>query len=240
MVPNTDIMRFATDNKQFTRKELIVYLEKHQQSVSPNAVSVQLKRLLDNHALIRSKIGVYALPEQAKTDFFITNTNDIKQISKQIKERFPFINFCVWNSKVILSYMHHIPKLNFLLVDIERDATESVFNALNTDNSNPVFLMPTQTDFDRYIIGNEAIIVRTLISESPLQIFENIPAPTIEKILVDVVGDVEFSFLQGSEMHYVYKTIFEQHKVNKNKLLRYATRHGRKQEVQQLLNDNNL
>jgi hypothetical protein len=240
MVTNADIMRFAANNKQFTRRELIVYLEKHQQSISPNAISVQLKRLLDNHTLIRTKIGVYTLPEQSETNFFITNTDDVKQISGQIKQQFPFINFCVWNSKIILPYMHHVPNLNFLLVDVERDATEAVFNALNTDNSNRVFLIPTQTDFDRYIIGNKAIIVRTLVSESPLQVFENIPAPSIEKILVDVMGDVEFSFLQGAELHYVYTTIFERHKISKNKLLRYATRRGRKQEIQQLLNDNNL
>jgi hypothetical protein len=54
------------------------------------------------------------------------------------------------------------------------------------------------------------------------------------------VGDVEFSFLQGSEVNYVYTTIFERHNVNKNKLLRYATRRGRKEEVEQLINANKL
>jgi hypothetical protein len=240
MVTNTDILRFTADNKRFTRKELIVYLEKHQQSVSPNAVSVQLKRLLNNNALIRPKLGVYALPEQSKTDFFVANIDDVKQISEQIKQEFPFVNYCVWNSKVILPYIHHVPNLNFLVVDVERDATEAVFNVLNSNNSNRIFLMPTQTDFDRYIIGNKAIIVRQLVSEAPLQFFENVPVPTIEKILVDMVGDVEFSFLRGAEMYYVYTTVFERHKINKNKLLRYATRRGRKQEVQQLLTDNDL
>ncbi len=79
-----------------------------------------------------------------------------------------------------------------------------------------------------------------LISESPLQLVEGINTPTIEKVLVDIVGDVEFSFLQGSEINYVFTTIFERHSINKNKLLRYATRRGRKDEVEQLLNVNIL
>jgi len=58
--------------------------------------------------------------------------------------------------------------------------------------------------------------------------------------LVDILDDIEFSFLQGSELHYAYITIFERHNINKNKLLRYATRRGRKQEVERLLKANKL
>jgi hypothetical protein len=100
--------------------------------------------------------------------------------------------------------------------------------------------MPSLTDFERYINGNEAIIIRPLITEAPIQMIDGINTPAIEKILVDIVRDIEFSFLQGSEINHVYTTIFERHSVNKNKLLRYATRRGRKQEVEQLLNANKL
>ena len=100
--------------------------------------------------------------------------------------------------------------------------------------------MPSLTDIERYINTNEAIIIRPLISESPLQLVDGIKTPAIEKILVDIVGDLEFNFLQGSEINYVYSSIFERHNVNKNRLLRYATRRGRKEEVEQLINTNKL
>ena len=111
---------------------------------------------------------------------------------------------------------------------------------LNTESNKRVFLLPSLTDFERYISTNDAIIIRLLISESPLQLVEGISTSTIEKVLVDIVGDVEFSFLQGSEINHVYTTIFERHNVNKSKLLRYATRRGRKEEVEQLINANKL
>ncbi|MDP4241010.1 MAG: hypothetical protein Q8904_16225 [Bacteroidota bacterium] len=82
---------------------------------------------------------------------------------------------------------------------------------------------------------NDAIIFRPLISDSPLQLVKDINTPTLEKILVDIVGDIAFSFLQGSEINHIYTTIFERHSINKNKLLRYATRRARKEEVEELL-----
>jgi hypothetical protein len=124
---------------------------------------------------------------------------------------------------------------------LQTEKADRIFlNNLNTESNKRVFLLPSLTDFERYISTNDAIIIRLLISESPLQLVEGISTPTIEKVLVDIVGDVEFSFLQGSEINYVYTTIFERHNVIKNKLLRYATRRGRKEEVEQLINANKL
>lgn len=100
--------------------------------------------------------------------------------------------------------------------------------------------MPSSADFERYINTNEAIVIRPLTSESPLKLVDDINTPTIEKIMVDIVGDVEFSFLRGVEINYVYNTIFEKHNINKNKLLRYASRRGRKQLVEELIKTNNL
>ena len=71
--------------------------------------------------------------------------------------------------------------MNHMFVDIEREVAESVFNLLNAENNKRVFLMPSVTDFKRYISNNEAIIIRPLISESPLQLVEGINTPTIEK-----------------------------------------------------------
>jgi predicted transcriptional regulator of viral defense system len=240
MITNADILNFAANNKQFTRKSLIDYLKKQHPSVSSNAVSMPLKRLLEKQELTRIELGVYAVVGKSKTVFSTAISDEIKQTSERIKQQFPFVNFCIWNSHIIASYTLHVPNIDFLLVDVERDAAESVFNFLNTNTSKRIFLTPSQTDFDRYITGSEVIIIRLLTSEAPLQTIETIPTPTIEKILVDIAGDAEFTFLQGAEIHAVYTNMFERHNVNTNKLLRYAARRGRKEKIQQLLKDTNL
>jgi len=240
MVTTNDILNFAFTNKLFTRKELITNLKSEDQIGSPGTFSEQLNRLLKSGQLVRIERGVYKLQDEARKDFSVVCSEEMRQINHRIKAQFPFVDYCLWPASTLMPYMHHIPNLNFLFVDVEREVAESVFNLLNTDSNKRVFLLPSLTDFERYINNNDAIIIRTLISESPLQLVEGIKTPTIEKVLVDITGDVEFSFLQGSEINYVYTTIFERHNVNKNKLLRYATRRGRKEEVEQLINSNKL
>jgi len=240
MVTTNDILNFAFTHKMFTRKELIISLKSEDQIGSPGTFSEQLNRLLKSGQLVRVERGVYKLPDNARKDFSVVCSEEIKQINQQIKTQFPFVDYCLWSASTLAPYMHHIPNLNLLFVDVEREVAESVFNLLNADSNNRVFLMPTLTDIERYISTNDAIIIRPLISESPIRLVEGINTPTIEKILVDIVGDVEFYFLQGSEINYVFTTFFERHSINKNKLLRYATRRGRKEEVEQLLNANKL
>lgn len=240
MVTTNDILNFAFTHKVFFRKELIANLKSQKQIGFPNSLSEQLNRLLKSGQLIRLERGIYTLPDKVKKDFSIVCSEEIKNINQQIKIRFPFADYCIWSGSALMSYMHHIPFLNFVIVNVEREVAESVFNLLNSNSTHRVYLMPSLTDFERYINTNQTIIIRPLISESPLQLVEGINTPTIEKILVDIVGDVEFYFLQGSEINYVYATIFERHSINKKKLLRYATRRGRKEEVEQLLNANKL
>ena len=240
MVTTNDILNFAFTHKVFTRKELTANLKNGDQVGSPASLSEQLNRLLKSGQIIRIERGVYKLPDNAKKDFSVVCSEEMMTLNQQIKTQFPFVDYCLWSASTLMPYMHHIPNMNLLFVDVEREVAESVFNLLNADSNKRVFLMPSLTDFERYISTNNAIIIRPLISESPLQLVDGLNTPTIEKILVDIVGDNEFYFLQGSEINYVFTTIFERHSINKNKLLRYATRRGRKEEVEQLLNANKL
>lgn len=236
MATITDILHFATTNSQFTRKELIEHLEKQEQTVSPNALSIQLDRLLKNNELLRLERGIYRLFATSQRNFIALISDEIRKLNLQLKEQFPFANYCVWSSKTLISYMHHIPNLNHTYIDVEREATESVFRFLNENSNIRVFICPDSENFDRYINGTESIIVRTLISEAPLQLLNGFNTPTIEKIMVDVVGDVEFEFMQGSEVSNFYKNVIEQHSINNKKLMRYASRRGRRQQVENLIN----
>jgi hypothetical protein len=238
MATKNDILNFAFTKKVFTRKELITYLKGFNTEDLLSSLSEQLSRLLKSGQITRIKRGVYTLTGNTKSEFFINSSDEVKKIDLHLKKQFPFISYCIWDSTAIMPYMLHLPNIKFIFVDVERDATESVFNLLNIENTKRVYLMPTSTEFERYISGFNTLIIRNLVSESPLQNKEGINTPSIEKILVDIIGDVEFSFLKGAELHHVYNTIFERHNVNKNKLLRYATRRGRKEEVEQLLNAN--
>jgi len=218
-------MKFATGKQSFSRKELF----ENFCNLSKKSLSQQLYRLLKSNRLERLTQGVYRLPVS-----LFAVSDEIKQLNEILKNQFPFADFCLWSSDVLMPFMHHIPNLNFIYVDVENDVAESAFNFLKSNQTKSIFFRPSKEEFYRYITGKEAIIVRGLISESPLQTVENVLVPTLEKVLVDIAGDMEFDFLQGAEITYFYRNVLERHEINKRKLLRYASRRGRREEVEQL------
>ena len=225
---STEIIGFATNRQTFSRKELFESFG----DLSEKSLSQQLYRLLKANRLERIKQGVYRLPAS-----LFAVSEEIKQLNKILKKQFPFADFCLWSSDVLMPFMHHIPNLNFIYIGVENDVAESAFNFLKSNQTKPIFLRPNKEEFNRYIAGTEAIIIRGLISESPLQIVENVLVPTLEKVLVDIAGDVEFDFLQGTEITYFYRNVMERNEVKKRKLLRYASRRGRREKVEQLYNN---
>ena len=149
MVTTNDILNFAFTNKVFTRKELIANLKSEHQIGSPGTLSEQLNRLLKSGQLVRIERGIYKLPDDARKDFSVVCSEEMRQINQQIKTQFPFVDYCLWSASTLMPYMHHIPNLNLLFVDVEREVAESVFNLLNTDSNKRVFLLPSLTDFER-------------------------------------------------------------------------------------------
>ena len=225
---SNEILDFAANKQSFSRKELIGNFS----NLPEKSLWRQLYRLLNTNRLERVKQGIYRLPVS-----LFAVSEKIKQLNEILKNQFPFADFCLWGSDVLMPFMHHIPNINFIYVDVENDVAESAFNFLKSNQQKSIFLHPSKEEFNRYITGTEAIIVRQLVSESPLQTIENVLVPTLEKVLVDIAGDVEFDFLQGAEITYFYRNVLERNKINKRKLLRYASRRGRKEEVEQLYNN---
>ena len=54
--------------------------------------------------------------------------------------------------------------------------------------------------YDNIDLSKEAVIVKPLISESPLLDFKGVRTPHLEKILVDIYCDDDLDYLHGSEM----------------------------------------
>lgn len=166
--------------------------------------------------------------------------NRIIKINRLLKEKYPFIQYCIWVSSSIIEFGHHIPKTNIILVDTERDSMESVFYTLK-EEFKTVFHKPGKDLYDNYINDlQKPIIVRPLVSEAPLQTIKRIPTLTLEKLLVDALVDEEFVFLKGNEINHIFRNAFERYSVNISKLIRYADRKRKKPEVLQILRNNNL
>jgi hypothetical protein len=175
-----------------------------------------------------------------KNDFTPELSPYLKRIFKKVKRDLPLINFCVWDSRWLNEFMIHQIFRYYIVVETEKDAADSVFNVLNGFCKN-VFLNPDRETFRRYISNySEVIIVKSLISEAPLLEIENITVPSIEKLLIDCLTDVDLFAAQQDELDNIYQMVFQKYPVNINKISRYARRRGQIDELENKIEHLNL
>lgn len=154
----------------------------------------------------------------------------------KIKREFPYITFCIWNTSWLNDFMIHQPFKNFIVIEIEKDAFESVYSLLAQTTKN-VFYNPNKNIFERYISNlEEVIIVKSLISESPLLEMDKITIPSMEKLLVDMLIDVDLFSVQQNEKEIIIKNLNQRYTLNELKMRRYASRRNKKKEIDKLIN----
>ncbi len=131
--------------------------------------------------------------------------------------------------------MLHQPFKYFIVIEVEKDASASVFNFINEYSKN-VFLNPDPEIFDRYINNaDKVIIVKNLVSEAPLMEVGKITIPTFEKLLVDMLIDFALFSSQQNELDFIVKTVSKKYSLNKLKMKRYAIRRNRESKLEELM-----
>ncbi len=161
----------------------------------------------------------------------------MKAINSRLKKKFPYLKFCIWNTSALNEFMIHQPGRFYLLIEVEKEATQSIFYFLK-EAKHSVFIDPTSDLLEKYLPSEkESLIIRSLVSEAPLQNIKGINTASLEKMLVDVFcDDVIFSAQQGNEMRTLFKEALNKYSVNKNRMLRYADRRRKKESFTKYLN----
>lgn len=161
----------------------------------------------------------------------------LKTLHNKVSTAFPFVQICVWNTSLINEFTQHISNVKLSIIEVDKDISEAVFLFLKEQNLN-VFINPSDEILEQYIISSpNPIIIKNLLSESPLQTISNYNTITIEKLLVDLFSEKYlFNFYQGREFQNIIKNGYDKYTVNNTKLLRYASRRGKKEELKLIIN----
>lgn len=228
------IREYASVHGAFTRDEILRFLRSGA-SLNEQSLDVLLYRLVQQGVLSKSADGEYH-SNLEKSLFKPVARDEIKSIYGQLKEQFPFAAFSIWSSADIFPFMHHIPNLDIVYVDVEKDALESVFSYLLDNKQRQAFLAPDRNTFGNYISGKPSVILHQEVSQAPVIEVEGIRMPSLEKIMVDILAEPDFFYLQGYEIDYIYEAITSKYAVNEKALLRYAGRRNRTREVTDTLN----
>lgn len=77
----------------------------------------------------------------------------------------------------------------------------------------------------------DAIVVKSVITDSPLIVTEGLSVPSLEKKLVDLVADRVFFHLDDAALHREFQRAFEVYPINRSRLMRYAGRRNVSAEV---------
>ena len=102
--------------------------------------------------------------------------------------------------------------------------------------------MPSRQDFEYYVYSApSSIVIKKLVSQSPLHKVSGNRTPKLEKLLVDLVADSDFYYsYQGSELTTLFRNTFSHYHVSLKTLYRYAKWRKCRQEPADYLQQNNI
>ena len=181
--------------------------------------------------------GLYSFNE--KKEYSPEISIQLKRLYNKLHKELPFLPICAWDNKWFNEFTNHQMFKHFMVIETEKDAIESVFNRLITPTGPFVFLDPDESTFGNYIGNHDtAIIVKTMVSESPTIQTSGIVCASLEKLLVDCLADPIMFGAQQNELNTIFQEAMSRYKVNVNAMKRYARRRNKHKELEKQLQNN--
>ena len=223
-------MNYANGLQQFSIDDIPTEVS---DGITRGTLCWHLSNLCKQGKLRRIGRGVYTA--HFSNTFQVKANAKTRSLYNTLSRQFPLADFCVYSGNVITPLLHDLTPNNTVYIETNREVTETVFNVLLPKYKGRIFLSPTKKIATTYIDFNrDNIIVKPLITESPLMLDGKVPVPTIEKLLVDTRVDPDFYYLHGYENLKMLRTAITYYNVNQTRLLRYADRRNEKESI---LND---
>lgn len=224
---SNDIIAYAESRTQFSVDDLISAVTR---DIERNTLSWHLSNLCKLGKLRRIGRGLYS--SQMKTAYNIKASKKVRSLFRSLHKEFPFADFCLYDGSLLAPLLHDLSPNSAIYIETNRDVMESVFNRMIQKYQGRLFLAPTKEMTSKYIdLEQENIIIKPLITESPLTEDNGVPMPTLEKLLVDTRVDADFFYLHGYENMEMLRTAIAHFDVNQTRLLRYADRRNEKENI---------
>ena len=201
--------------------------------LNSNTAHQYLSALTKAKKLVRVSNGEYMLPN--KQVFMYIPTRDVEKLYNGLKEELPFTDFCIYDGSIFYTLQHHVSVNHAIYVETNRDAVDAVFFRLKDTQKNVYKQPDADVMYDYVDLQEPCIIVKTFVTESPVNKVNGLRTPTLEKLLVDIQKDDDFDYMRGIESLYMFQTAVDQYVVNTPKMLRYAKRRGAYENISSLI-----
>jgi len=185
-----------------------------------------------------SRIGKGVYSTESKQHFVPNTSDELKKLGSLLRKAFPFLELCITDSFWINSFISLQHFSRRLIIESEKGSEESVFDLLS-QTYDRVLLKPSRKEIELYGAGrSELFLVKKLVSQPPIMSVDDIPVPTLEKLLVDTFSDqIVYDYLQGSLLAEFFTDAFSRFAIDQSTLRRYATRRGKWESIRQFVTD---
>lgn len=225
-------------NETIVHKELVRWFSEKYPNESVRSMDTALQRLLASGILLRTGYDEFKLGKDVKPSYRPMVNEEMQRMFSNVRQRYPYTGCCIWQASELGVFMQHVPNLDVLILEVEKVAAEAVYEDVKekTGSDRKVLLNPSERDYRLYAAGEKALLVKGMVSESPLQTLDGITVPMLEKILVDATVSPELEFARGGETFTIFENAGQMYRINRKTMLRYATRRGKKEEIEKLIN----
>ncbi len=223
--PTTEdiIKKFGYGNA-FSSKELFEFYKMNEEDLKEGTFRWRVYELKKEGLMSNVKRGVYILDHKKKFQPEISRGTKI--LYNMIQNRFPYIEICVWDTSWLNNFMNHQLYSSYTIFEVDKEVVSSVFNMLK-EKKDRVYLNPNERDVENFILGENAIIIKSLLKEAPVKYSGNIRIAKLEKIIVDLYFEkILLVSYQGNEMKNIFKRSFDEYEINLTTLYRYARNRG--------------
>lgn len=222
-------------NPVLTREDLLNFFRQYEPELNEATLTWRIFDLRKRNILSDLKKGVYTL--NSKSAFIPRLSEEMKSICKLVTGQYDPHFYIIWDTFWLNDLTELQATASQVILEIEKGFMDSVFFALKDEGFAEVFIKPDESIMERYISeAKYPIIIKPFLSRSPVQLIEGVKVPALEKILVDLYCDrqVYFAF-QGHQLEIIYRNATSRYALNFSKLLTYAKRRSREDEIKALL-----
>lgn len=220
-----------SDYKQFSLKEILDFYRVKEPLVKKTTVQWRVTKLLELGIIQRIGRGKYTMGNYRK--FKPYSTRQIKKTHHNLISGFPDAKYCLWSTEWLKTYLPELSVQIIFVEGIEKEPSSFFFHLWEKREGTVWYGLPKRIS---KTFGKKQVIVRRMISGSPLLETEGIFYAHLEKIIVDLYCDWD-SFYPDNKPAFqkLLKKLHKDFSINESKLLRYADRRKKKEVFVKIL-----
>ena len=222
---------------RYSHQELIKLLKNDYPQMRDSSYHWAVCGMLKSGSLTKIARNVYVVQNERKKPVYRPAYSDLAaKLISQVSDKYPSVHFTVFETALMNDFLNHLVAQNTVYIQMEKDVSIFVFRFLQELGYDHLLYKPNKDDYALYW-KKDCIVVTDLISEAPLSA-SALHEICLEKMLVDMYCDKLISSAYSkSEYPETLKQAMETYHIEPAKMMRYARRRGREDEMKKILQE---